>query len=128
MPRGSHRRSQTLKSIFVTLDEMLPYVLAANQDFTPYYLARGRNHAEAIDKAPRFRLALLQRLNEIKRVHGNHGVLDVPRVQPFGDHRTANPGISTARQAPYVRTGPPLPLPTTLETSFRPSSVRCFLQ
>eukprot|EP00873_Tetraselmis_striata_P046689 jgi/Tetstr1/466953/TSEL_011407.t1 len=37
-------------------------------DFTPY-LARARNHAEAIDKAFRFRLAFLRRLNEIKRVH-----------------------------------------------------------
>eukprot|EP00873_Tetraselmis_striata_P007109 jgi/Tetstr1/427373/TSEL_017537.t1 len=46
----------------------LPYVLAANQDFTPY-LARARNHAEAIDKAFRFRLAFLRRLHEVKRVH-----------------------------------------------------------
>eukprot|EP00873_Tetraselmis_striata_P003961 jgi/Tetstr1/424225/TSEL_000155.t1 len=37
-------------------------------DFTPY-LARARNHAEAIDKAFRFRLAFLRRLNDIKRVH-----------------------------------------------------------
>eukprot|EP00873_Tetraselmis_striata_P005747 jgi/Tetstr1/426011/TSEL_016358.t1 len=37
-------------------------------DFTPY-LARARNHAEAIDKAFRFRLAFLRRLNEFKRVH-----------------------------------------------------------
>eukprot|EP00873_Tetraselmis_striata_P044668 jgi/Tetstr1/464932/TSEL_009666.t1 len=47
---------------------MLPYVPATNQDFTPC-LARARNHAEAIDKAFRFRLAFLRRLNEIKRVH-----------------------------------------------------------
>eukprot|EP00873_Tetraselmis_striata_P001267 jgi/Tetstr1/421531/TSEL_012478.t1 len=32
------------------------------------YLARARNHAEAIDKAFRFRLAFLWRLNEVKRV------------------------------------------------------------
>eukprot|EP00873_Tetraselmis_striata_P014683 jgi/Tetstr1/434947/TSEL_023942.t1 len=56
-------------ALFVALDELLPYVPAANQDFTPY-LARARNHAEAIDKAFRFRLAFLRRLNEIKRVHG----------------------------------------------------------
>eukprot|EP00873_Tetraselmis_striata_P045877 jgi/Tetstr1/466141/TSEL_010703.t1 len=41
---------------------------AVRPDFTPY-LARARNHAEAIDKAFRFRLAFLRRLNEIKRVH-----------------------------------------------------------
>eukprot|EP00873_Tetraselmis_striata_P010600 jgi/Tetstr1/430864/TSEL_002006.t1 len=57
-----------IAALFVALDELLPYVPAANQDFTPY-LARGRNHAEAIDKAFRFRLAFLRRLNEIKRVH-----------------------------------------------------------
>eukprot|EP00873_Tetraselmis_striata_P005231 jgi/Tetstr1/425495/TSEL_015941.t1 len=53
-------------ALFVALDELLPYVPATNQDFTPY-LARARNHAEAIDKAFRFRLAFLRRLNEIKR-------------------------------------------------------------
>eukprot|EP00873_Tetraselmis_striata_P034170 jgi/Tetstr1/454434/TSEL_041334.t1 len=50
--------------------------------FTPY-LARARNHAEAIDKAFRFRLAFLRRLNEIKRMHGDQGVLDVLRAQHF---------------------------------------------
>eukprot|EP00873_Tetraselmis_striata_P006382 jgi/Tetstr1/426646/TSEL_016921.t1 len=39
-----------MAALFVALDELLPYVPAANQDFTPY-LARARNHAEAIDKA-----------------------------------------------------------------------------
>eukprot|EP00873_Tetraselmis_striata_P029827 jgi/Tetstr1/450091/TSEL_037137.t1 len=57
-----------MAALFVALDELLPYVPATNQDFTPY-LARARNHAEAIDKAFRFRLACLRRLNEIKRVH-----------------------------------------------------------
>eukprot|EP00873_Tetraselmis_striata_P012127 jgi/Tetstr1/432391/TSEL_021788.t1 len=57
-----------MAALFVALDELLPYVPAANQDFTPY-LARARNHAEAIDKAFRFRLAFLRRLNEVKRVH-----------------------------------------------------------
>eukprot|EP00873_Tetraselmis_striata_P042670 jgi/Tetstr1/462934/TSEL_007882.t1 len=56
-----------MAALFVALDELLPYVPAANQDFTPY-LARARNHAEAIDKAFRFRLAFLRRLNEIKRL------------------------------------------------------------
>eukprot|EP00873_Tetraselmis_striata_P016732 jgi/Tetstr1/436996/TSEL_002735.t1 len=56
-----------MAALFVALDEPLPYVPAANQDFTPY-LARARNHAEAIDKAFRFRLAFLRRLNEIKRL------------------------------------------------------------
>eukprot|EP00873_Tetraselmis_striata_P000425 jgi/Tetstr1/420689/TSEL_011774.t1 len=56
-----------IAALFVALDELLPYVPAANQDFTPY-LARARNHAEAIDKAFRFRLAFLRRLNEIKRL------------------------------------------------------------
>eukprot|EP00873_Tetraselmis_striata_P017782 jgi/Tetstr1/438046/TSEL_026672.t1 len=71
-----------MAALFVALDELLPYVPAANQDFTPY-LARSRNHAEAIDKAFRFRLAFLRRLNEIKRVHGDQGVLDVLRAQHF---------------------------------------------
>eukprot|EP00873_Tetraselmis_striata_P022550 jgi/Tetstr1/442814/TSEL_030898.t1 len=57
-----------MAALFVALDELLPYVPAANQDFTRY-LARARNHAEAIDKAFRFRLAFLRRLNEVKRVH-----------------------------------------------------------
>eukprot|EP00873_Tetraselmis_striata_P019669 jgi/Tetstr1/439933/TSEL_028340.t1 len=57
-----------MAALFVALDELLPYVPAANQDFTPYF-ARARNHAEAIDKAFRFRLVFLRRLNEIKRVH-----------------------------------------------------------
>eukprot|EP00873_Tetraselmis_striata_P012875 jgi/Tetstr1/433139/TSEL_022471.t1 len=57
-----------MAALFVAPDELLPYVPATNQDFTPY-LARARNHAEAIDKAFRFRLAFLRRLNEIKRVH-----------------------------------------------------------
>eukprot|EP00873_Tetraselmis_striata_P046159 jgi/Tetstr1/466423/TSEL_010951.t1 len=55
-----------MAALFVALDELLPYVPATNQDFTPY-LARARNHAEAIDKAFRFCLAFLRRLNEIKR-------------------------------------------------------------
>eukprot|EP00873_Tetraselmis_striata_P005089 jgi/Tetstr1/425353/TSEL_015802.t1 len=57
-----------MAALFVALDELLPDVPAANQDFTPY-LARARNHAEAIDKAFRFRLAFLRRLNKVKRVH-----------------------------------------------------------
>eukprot|EP00873_Tetraselmis_striata_P028568 jgi/Tetstr1/448832/TSEL_036058.t1 len=57
-------------ALLVALDELLPYVPAANQDFTPY-LARARNHAEAIETAFRFRLAFLRRLNEVKRVHGD---------------------------------------------------------
>eukprot|EP00873_Tetraselmis_striata_P012536 jgi/Tetstr1/432800/TSEL_022152.t1 len=56
-----------MAALFVALDELLPYVPAANQDFTPY-LARARNHAEAIDKAFRFRLAYLRRLNEVADV------------------------------------------------------------
>eukprot|EP00873_Tetraselmis_striata_P013984 jgi/Tetstr1/434248/TSEL_023355.t1 len=71
-----------MAALFVALDELLPYVPAANQDFTPY-LARARNHAEAIDKAFRFRLAFLRRRNEVKRVHGDQGVLDVLRAQHF---------------------------------------------
>eukprot|EP00873_Tetraselmis_striata_P018622 jgi/Tetstr1/438886/TSEL_027394.t1 len=71
-----------MAALFVALDELLPYVPATNQDFAPY-LARARNHAEAIDKAFRFRLAFLRKLNEIKRVHGDQGVLDVLRAQHF---------------------------------------------
>eukprot|EP00873_Tetraselmis_striata_P028518 jgi/Tetstr1/448782/TSEL_036016.t1 len=47
-----------MAALFVAIDEMLPYVPAANRDFT-HYLARARNHAEAIDKAFRFRLAFV---------------------------------------------------------------------
>eukprot|EP00873_Tetraselmis_striata_P022461 jgi/Tetstr1/442725/TSEL_030815.t1 len=50
-----------MAALFVSLDELLPYVPVASRDFTPY-LARARNHAEAIDKAFRFRLAFLRRL------------------------------------------------------------------
>eukprot|EP00873_Tetraselmis_striata_P021571 jgi/Tetstr1/441835/TSEL_030051.t1 len=57
-----------MAALFVALDELLPYVPGANQDFTPY-LARARNHAEAIDKAFRFRLAFLRRLNMVKHMH-----------------------------------------------------------
>eukprot|EP00873_Tetraselmis_striata_P001257 jgi/Tetstr1/421521/TSEL_012468.t1 len=59
-----------MAALFVALDELLPYVPAANQDFTPYF-ARARNLAEAIDKPFRFRLAFLRRLNEVKRVHSD---------------------------------------------------------
>eukprot|EP00873_Tetraselmis_striata_P011729 jgi/Tetstr1/431993/TSEL_021470.t1 len=71
-----------MAALFVALDELLSYVPAASQDFTPY-IARARNHAEAIDKAFRFRLPFLRRLNEVKRVHGDQGVLDVLRAQLF---------------------------------------------
>eukprot|EP00873_Tetraselmis_striata_P045407 jgi/Tetstr1/465671/TSEL_010315.t2 len=54
-----------MAALFVALNELLPYVPDASQDFTPY-LARARNHAEAIDKAFRFRLGFLRRLNERK--------------------------------------------------------------
>eukprot|EP00873_Tetraselmis_striata_P008691 jgi/Tetstr1/428955/TSEL_018930.t1 len=57
-----------MAALFVALDELPPYVPDAIQDFTPH-LARARNHTEAIDKAFRFRLAFLRRLNEVKRVH-----------------------------------------------------------
>eukprot|EP00873_Tetraselmis_striata_P020367 jgi/Tetstr1/440631/TSEL_028941.t1 len=77
---GAHMR---MAALFVALDELLPYVPATNQDFTPY-LARARNHAEAIDKAFRFRLAFLRKLNEIKRVHGDQGVLDRLQLQVAG--------------------------------------------
>eukprot|EP00873_Tetraselmis_striata_P034824 jgi/Tetstr1/455088/TSEL_041940.t1 len=60
-----------MAALSVALDELLPYVHAASQDFT-LSLARARSHAEAIDKAFRFRLACLWRLNEVKRVHGDH--------------------------------------------------------
>eukprot|EP00873_Tetraselmis_striata_P036165 jgi/Tetstr1/456429/TSEL_043161.t1 len=60
-----------MAALFVALDEPLPCVPAASQDFTPY-LARARNHvhAEAIDKAFRFRLAFLRRLNERQQQQG----------------------------------------------------------
>eukprot|EP00873_Tetraselmis_striata_P041819 jgi/Tetstr1/462083/TSEL_007153.t1 len=58
-----------MAALFVALDELLPYVSIASQDFTPY-LARARNHAEAIDKAFRFRLAFLRRLNERQQLQG----------------------------------------------------------
>eukprot|EP00873_Tetraselmis_striata_P004838 jgi/Tetstr1/425102/TSEL_015566.t1 len=83
-----------MAALFVALDELLPYVPAANHDFTPY-LARARNHAEAIDKAFRFRLAFLRRLNEIKRVHGDQGVLD-PRLQVAGVGEDVAAGVGVA--------------------------------
>eukprot|EP00873_Tetraselmis_striata_P023790 jgi/Tetstr1/444054/TSEL_031992.t1 len=64
-----------MAALFVALDEFLPHVPNANQDFTPY-LARARIHAEhAIDKAFRLRQAFMWRLNEIKRVHGDQSRL-----------------------------------------------------
>eukprot|EP00873_Tetraselmis_striata_P014249 jgi/Tetstr1/434513/TSEL_023605.t1 len=51
--------------------------------------SRAPGIAEAIDKAFRFRLAFLGRLNEIKRVHGDQSVLDVPQArhyQPAAEH------------------------------------------
>eukprot|EP00873_Tetraselmis_striata_P009119 jgi/Tetstr1/429383/TSEL_019297.t1 len=83
-----------MAALFVALDELLPYVPAANQDFTPY-LARARNHAEAIDKAFRFRLAFLRRLNEIKRVHGDQGVLDL-QLQVTGVGEDVAAGVDVA--------------------------------
>eukprot|EP00873_Tetraselmis_striata_P007271 jgi/Tetstr1/427535/TSEL_017661.t1 len=78
-----------MAALFGALDELLLYVLAVDQDFTPY-LARARNHAEAIDTAFRFRLAFLRRLNDVKRVHDDQGVLDVLRAakhfQPASEH------------------------------------------
>eukprot|EP00873_Tetraselmis_striata_P005189 jgi/Tetstr1/425453/TSEL_015900.t1 len=51
---------------YEALDELLPpYIPVANQYIT-LYLARARNHDEAIDNAFRFRLNFLWRLNEIK--------------------------------------------------------------
>eukprot|EP00873_Tetraselmis_striata_P039431 jgi/Tetstr1/459695/TSEL_005050.t1 len=83
-----------MAALFVALDELLPYVPAANQDVTPY-LARARNHAEAIDKAFRFRLAFLRRLNEIKRVHGDQGVLDLQlQVAGVGEDVAAGVGVA----------------------------------
>eukprot|EP00873_Tetraselmis_striata_P023652 jgi/Tetstr1/443916/TSEL_031868.t1 len=83
-----------MAALFVALDELLPYVPAANHDFTPY-LARARNHAEAIDKAFRFRLAFLRRLNEIKRVHGDQGVLDL-QLQVAGVGEDVAAGVDVA--------------------------------
>eukprot|EP00873_Tetraselmis_striata_P039633 jgi/Tetstr1/459897/TSEL_005239.t1 len=78
-----------MAAIFVALDELLPYVPAANQDSTSYLACAHRNHAEAINKAFRFRLAFMRRLNEVKRVHSDQGVLDVLRaqhIQPAAEH------------------------------------------
>eukprot|EP00873_Tetraselmis_striata_P019272 jgi/Tetstr1/439536/TSEL_027965.t1 len=88
-----------MAALFVALDELLPYVPAANQDFTPY-LARARNHAEAIDKAFRFRLAFLRRLNEIKRVHGDQGVLDL-QLQDAGVGEDVAGGVDVAAKEAF---------------------------
>lgn len=54
-------------ALFVAFDELMPYVPAGTEGLTPY-VARARNHADAIDKTFRFRLlAFLHRLNESKR-------------------------------------------------------------
>eukprot|EP00873_Tetraselmis_striata_P019167 jgi/Tetstr1/439431/TSEL_027865.t1 len=63
-----------MDALFLALDELLPYIPATNQDFT-LYLARARNHAEAINKASRFRPAFVRRLNEVKRVHDRNAGL-----------------------------------------------------
>eukprot|EP00873_Tetraselmis_striata_P004298 jgi/Tetstr1/424562/TSEL_015088.t1 len=81
-----------MAALFVALDELLPYVSAANQDFIPY-LARARNHAEAIDKAFRFRLPFLRRLNEVKRVHGDQGVVDL-QVADVGEDAAVDAGVA----------------------------------
>eukprot|EP00873_Tetraselmis_striata_P043565 jgi/Tetstr1/463829/TSEL_008643.t1 len=89
-----------MAALFVALDELLPYYIpAANQDFTPY-LARARNHAEAIDKAFRFRLAFLRRLNEIKRVHGDQGVLD----DAFGSDELGQRTLDLLSSSPIAQT------------------------
>eukprot|EP00873_Tetraselmis_striata_P009212 jgi/Tetstr1/429476/TSEL_019384.t1 len=62
-----------MAALSVALDEPLPYVHVANHDFTPS-LARARNHAEAIDKAFRFRLAFLRRLNNERQQLQGAGV------------------------------------------------------
>eukprot|EP00873_Tetraselmis_striata_P022960 jgi/Tetstr1/443224/TSEL_031262.t1 len=82
-----------ITALFVALDELLPYVPAANQDFTPY-LARAQNHAETIDKAFRFRLAFLRRLNEVKRVHGDQDVLDRLHVADVDEDVAVDAGVA----------------------------------
>eukprot|EP00873_Tetraselmis_striata_P046359 jgi/Tetstr1/466623/TSEL_011111.t1 len=61
-------------------------------DFNPY-LARARNHAEAIEKAFRFRLAFLLRLNEVKRVHGDQGGSEADGRRSSGVRRRTNDGV-----------------------------------
>lgn len=76
---GSHRCPCRI----VPLDELLPYIPAGNNDFTPH-LARARNHSEAIDKAFRFCLAFLRRMNDNKRaVHGDQGGVGRVAAQHF---------------------------------------------
>eukprot|EP00873_Tetraselmis_striata_P022977 jgi/Tetstr1/443241/TSEL_031279.t1 len=87
-----------MAALFVALDELLPYVPATNQDFTPY-LARARNHAEAIDKAFRFRLAFLRRLNEIKRVQARRRPLLIEwrlqlQVVGVGEDEAGDAGVA----------------------------------
>eukprot|EP00873_Tetraselmis_striata_P007351 jgi/Tetstr1/427615/TSEL_017740.t1 len=90
-----------MAALFVALDELLPYVPAAILDFTPY-LARARNHAEAIDKAFRFRLAFLRRLNEVKRVHGDQGgVLDQLQVADVDEDVAVDVGVAAKTLKSY---------------------------
>eukprot|EP00873_Tetraselmis_striata_P001409 jgi/Tetstr1/421673/TSEL_012612.t1 len=65
-PDGTIERLPNIRNLATETADLLE--LSSQPDFTPY-LARARNHAEAIDKAFRFRLACLRRLNEVKRVH-----------------------------------------------------------
>eukprot|EP00873_Tetraselmis_striata_P010562 jgi/Tetstr1/430826/TSEL_020609.t1 len=95
-----------MAALFVAPYELLPYVPAANQDFTPY-LARARNHAGAIDKA-HLRVADVDEdvavdAGVAAKVGTSDGVgrlssellLELARP-PFGDRRKAHPCSSTA--------------------------------
>eukprot|EP00873_Tetraselmis_striata_P020678 jgi/Tetstr1/440942/TSEL_029211.t1 len=73
-----------MAALLVALDEvLLLYVPAATQNFTPY-LTRAANHAETFDKAFRFRLAFLRRLNEVKRVRSHDAGVDMDVVAVAG--------------------------------------------
>eukprot|EP00873_Tetraselmis_striata_P011470 jgi/Tetstr1/431734/TSEL_002224.t1 len=60
----------------MALGERLPDVPVSNRNIAPY-LVRAPNHAKAFGTAFRFRLAVLRKVNEIKGVLGDQGVLDL---------------------------------------------------
>eukprot|EP00873_Tetraselmis_striata_P039890 jgi/Tetstr1/460154/TSEL_005470.t1 len=113
---------------FVALHEWLPYVHVANHDFNTY-LALARNHAEAIDKAFRFRLAFLRsRLNEIKRDAGVD--VDVAAVEGVaakaaGRAPTPNPSLPPS-SATILAPSPPSSATSLSAAQVLSSATHCY--
>ena len=63
-------------------DELLPYVNPADSNVAPF-LARLRNHLEAVDESFRFRVAFLRKWHELARTGQDKGPLEVLRSTYF---------------------------------------------